>query len=92
MDNQPIEVPGGTITHHKGTGWLRLPIPSRWHRCTIDTSGFLRGGMGQLPTAIHRCRCGAHRAITEFDSGELPPWKDRNSRRRGAVYQYLPTV
>jgi hypothetical protein len=59
------------IAHRHGIPWFRAPIPRRWHRCTVWTSG--RTGAFCL---VERCACGAIRLDGE-DS-----WIQRNSRRK----------
>jgi hypothetical protein len=53
------------VPHHKA------PIPRRWHRCWVQTYGYL-GGFD----VVERCACGAIRR------GGTRRWSERNSRRR----------
>lgn len=50
--------------------WYNAPLPRRWHRCYVVTSGRIFTG-----AFYERCACGAARR----NGG---PWMDRNSRRR----------
>lgn len=61
---------GHVKLHHKdGLGWWKAPIPKRFHRCRVQTYGYLN------LTFIERCACGAMR----MDGGR---WMARNSRRK----------
>jgi hypothetical protein len=53
-----------------GVWWYEAPKPRRFHRCRVQTFGYLRSG-----ATVERCACGGIR----MDS--LGPWIDRNSRR-----------
>lgn len=54
---------------YHGVDWYDAPIPRRFHRCRVQTDGWVDF------THIQRCACGA---IRIYDSG----WSDRNSRRK----------
>lgn len=57
------------ITHRDGVPWHKAPIPRRWHRCWVQTSGYPNGNR------VERCACGAIR-------GErYRSWMERNSRK-----------
>jgi len=56
--------------HRDGTPWDEAPMPSRWHRCSAQTSSWL--GFDQ----VLRCACGAIRN-TRFKG-----WLEKNSRRK----------
>lgn len=57
------------IDHRDGVAWYDAPIPRRWHRCFVQTDGWL--GL----TRVWRCPCGA----VALNGG---PWDERNSRRK----------
>jgi hypothetical protein len=59
-------------THHvNGVGWNEAPLPSRFHRCWGQTTGW------QGLTRVERCACGAIRL-------DGRGWSERNARRRRA--------
>jgi hypothetical protein len=58
------------IVHRNGIPWFDAPLPRRWHRCTVQTSGYIDGNLRE------RCACGAVRL------GKDRPWIERNSRRK----------
>lgn len=60
------------FTHVNGVWWYDAPLPRRWHRCTVWSSGAIDGfGINM----VERCACGAicHRGDRI--------WIERNSRR-----------
>jgi hypothetical protein len=54
----------------EATAWYNAPVPRRWHRCHVVTSGRISTG-----ALYERCACGGIRR----NGG---PWMERNSRRR----------
>ncbi len=58
------------FTHKNDTWWHQAPIPRRWHRCQVWSSGPIRGRV------IQRCACGGIRWEDESE------WLARNSRRK----------
>lgn len=61
----------GTV-HVGGVCWYEARLPMRWHRCRVQTSGWI-GFM-----RVVRCACGA----ISLNGGR---WRERNSRRRGGI-------
>lgn len=59
------------IEHVNGVRWHEAPLPKWWHRCCVQTSGWI--GL----TLVERCACGA----MSRNGGR---WSERNSRRREA--------
>lgn len=53
-----------------GVNWADAPLPSRWHRCTAQTRGWI--GLDYT----ERCACGASRH-------ERGPWIRKNETRKG---------
>lgn len=53
-----------------GVAWHNAPIPSRWHRCRVQTYGYLNWF-----ELYERCACGAIRMDGRF-------WLSRNERRK----------
>ena len=62
----------GQIEHLDGVAWHDAPIPWRWHRCWIQTRGWVK------LIRIYRCACGA---ISDNQTGK-PIWDERNNRRK----------
>jgi len=60
----------GGILHLDGVPWWEAPLPRRWHRCRVQTSGLLHPG-----ELVERCACGAFRLNGRY-------WIDRNERRK----------
>lgn len=56
------------VVHLEGVPWYSAPIPSRWHKCTIQTSAFVKDRV------VDRCACGAIRI------GLSLHWMEKNSR------------
>jgi hypothetical protein len=63
-------------THTDGVWWDEAPLPRRWHRCKVQTTG-----VTERLEVVQRCACGAVRI---YRSGETDrgPWMERNSRRK----------
>jgi len=61
-----------TEEHRDGVWWYDAPIPPRFHRCWVQTEGWI--GFSQ----VWRCACGAIR-----NPGISRRWMERNSRRKG---------
>jgi hypothetical protein len=58
------------LQHRDGhTDWYHAPLPRRWHRCQVWTTGVVNG------RRVDRCACGAIRTDGRH-------WDDRNSRRK----------
>lgn len=53
-----------------GVSWHEAPIPSRWHRCQVQTYGYLNWF-----ELVERCACGAIRM-------DGRSWLSRNERRK----------
>lgn len=53
-----------------GVSWHKAPLPRRWHRCQVQTRGWLN-----YVELVERCACGAIRLNGRG-------WLDRNQRRR----------
>jgi hypothetical protein len=60
------------VEHFHGIPWHDAPVPSRFHRCRVQTRGYIH-----YFTPVQRCACGAIR----MDNHRR--WLDRNSRRKG---------
>jgi hypothetical protein len=58
------------FVHKNHMWWHQAPLPRRWHRCTVWSSGPVRGRV------VQRCACGGIRWLGEST------WIERNSRRR----------
>lgn len=64
-------VGGARICHLEGVPWFEAPVPRRFHRCWVQTRGWV--GMG----LVERCACGGLRQPS-WGRG----WIERNSRDR----------
>lgn len=54
-----------------GVWWYQAPLPRRWHRCSVWSTGEVQPFL-----VIERCACGAVRMAREN------PWIEKNSRRK----------
>lgn len=68
--------------HRDGTPWYDAPIPPRWHKCRVQTTGWV--GF----TCVLRCACGA---ISEYRGHDHYVWDERNSRRATKPQQSVNT-
>ena len=68
---KPFELPDDT-EHRGGVPWHDAPVPPRWHRCTVQTSGWVG-----LFDQVQRCACGSIR-----NPGISRRWMEKNSRRK----------
>lgn len=59
------------VRHVNDIPWYEAKLPSRFHLCKTQTSGWVN-----IFTLVERCACGA----TRIDARGL--WVDKNSRRR----------
>lgn len=60
-----------------GVSWHEAPIPRRWHKCWVQTWGWL----GYFDR-VQRCACGAIRCVDPVEGPGL--WGERNQRRRAS--------
>lgn len=57
-----------TSVHLDNIPWWKAEVPSRWHRCKVQTVAIIDNRL------VERCACGG---IREGFNG---PWVDRNER------------
>jgi len=70
-DNLDFDWMRPTMEHRNGIAWWDAPVPPRFHRCSVQTEGWI--GLSQ----VWRCACGSVR-----NPGISRRWLDRNSRRK----------
>lgn len=66
-----MEAPEDPNRHLDGVPYWEAPIPGRFHKCWVQTLGWV-----QHVRRVDRCACGAIRLFP------WPEWTERNSRRK----------